>query len=140
MVGFDNGEETYRLLNEDKQAPAALALASARVVPAINANLTITFNQDVSVLNGWFGISCGTSGSHGAGVTGGPTTFTLDPTQERKTMDITIEGGVMLTLYQLDGDRLTLAIGNGSFDTDRPKDFSSTADNKFLLFVYKRQK
>ena len=40
MVGFDNGTETHRLLNERVDEPADLALESARDVDDINANLT----------------------------------------------------------------------------------------------------
>jgi len=40
MVGFDNGSETRRLLNERKDGAAAEALATAVPVEGINANLT----------------------------------------------------------------------------------------------------
>jgi predicted extracellular nuclease len=46
---------------------------------AVNTNLTITFSEAVNVTGEWFGIFCVSSGGHTAGVTGGPTTFTLDP-------------------------------------------------------------
>ncbi len=46
---------------------------------AINTNITITFSEAVDVTGSWFSISGGTSGSHTATVTGGPTTFTLNP-------------------------------------------------------------
>jgi len=40
MVGFDDGSETHRLLNEDPDDDPKNALARARPVPSINANLT----------------------------------------------------------------------------------------------------
>jgi predicted extracellular nuclease len=46
---------------------------------AQNANVAITFSEPVNVTGSWFDISCATSGSHTATVSGGPTTFTLDP-------------------------------------------------------------
>ncbi len=46
---------------------------------AVTANVTIAFNEPVNVAGSWFTILCATSGSHAAAVTGGPTTFTLDP-------------------------------------------------------------
>ena len=46
---------------------------------AVNANVSITFNEAVNVTGTWFSISCGTSGVHTAAVSGGPTTFTLNP-------------------------------------------------------------
>ena len=44
------------------------------------ANLTITFSEPVDVTDGWFSISCATSGSHAATESGGPGSFTLNPT------------------------------------------------------------
>ncbi|HET6701119.1 MAG TPA: lamin tail domain-containing protein, partial [Gemmatimonadaceae bacterium] len=62
-------------------APAISAtspLAGASGV-ALDANISVTFSEPVSVAGAWFSIGCGTSGSHSATVTGGPTVFTLDP-------------------------------------------------------------
>ena len=46
---------------------------------SFNANIGITFSEPVDVSNAWYTISCGTSGSHTAAQSGGPTTFSLDP-------------------------------------------------------------
>jgi hypothetical protein len=46
---------------------------------AVDANFSVTFDEPVDVSGGWFDITCGTSSSHGAAVTGGPVTFTVDP-------------------------------------------------------------
>src|SRR5688500_8934296 len=46
---------------------------------ARDANVTITFSEPVNVTGPWHSISCVTSGAHAATVSGGPTTFTLDP-------------------------------------------------------------
>ena len=46
---------------------------------AVDANVSITFSEPVTVTGGWFGISCVTSGTHAAIASGGPTTFTLNP-------------------------------------------------------------
>jgi uncharacterized protein len=43
------------------------------------ANLVINFTEPVNVSGAWFAISCATSGAHTATVTGGPTSFTLNP-------------------------------------------------------------
>jgi predicted extracellular nuclease len=65
---------------------ADVAPSVSATVPANNANdvpvgsnISITFSEPVDVHDSWFSISCGTSGSHAATVSGGPTTFTLDP-------------------------------------------------------------
>jgi methionine-rich copper-binding protein CopC len=46
---------------------------------ATGANLGVTFSEPVDVASGWYDITCGTSGAHTAAVSGGPTSFTLDP-------------------------------------------------------------
>jgi hypothetical protein len=45
----------------------------------VGSNVSITFSEPVDVHDSWFTLSCGTSGAHTATVSGGPTTFTLDP-------------------------------------------------------------
>ncbi len=45
----------------------------------VGSNITVTFSEPVNVAEGWFQLSCSVSGSPSATVTGGPTTFVLDP-------------------------------------------------------------
>jgi uncharacterized protein len=63
------------------QAPAVASTSPAggSVEVAVNADVTITFSEAVNVTGGWFSISCVSSGAHTATVSGGPTTFTLNP-------------------------------------------------------------
>ena len=53
--------------------------ANAATGVAPNADLSVTFSEAVNVAGSWYTISCGTSGAHSATVTGGPTTFTINP-------------------------------------------------------------
>jgi hypothetical protein len=46
---------------------------------ALDANVVIDFDEDVSTAGGWFDISCTSSGAHSVTVSGGPQSFTLDP-------------------------------------------------------------
>ena len=46
---------------------------------AVDANVTVTFSEDVNVGSGWYSIDCATSGAHTAVAGGGPTSFTLNP-------------------------------------------------------------
>ena len=45
----------------------------------LDANVEVSFSEQVNVAGDWFSISCTTSGAHTATVGGGPQTFTLDP-------------------------------------------------------------
>jgi len=53
--------------------------ADTAVDIAVDAAIEITFSEAVDVAEGWFDISCGSSGSHTSAVSGGPTTYTLNP-------------------------------------------------------------
>jgi predicted extracellular nuclease len=68
---------------------------------AVDANVSITFNEPVSVTGSWFTISCTTSGTHSATVTGGTTTFTLDPDTDfvaDETCTVTVDAGQVADL------------------------------------------
>jgi hypothetical protein len=67
--------------DEGESAPfvSSTAPASGATNVAVNANVTITFNEPVSVAGAWFSIACAASGPHPATSSGGPTIFTLDP-------------------------------------------------------------
>ncbi len=56
--------------------------ADGAVDVALNANISVTFSEPVDVSGDWFAIQCTDSGSHTATVSGGPRTFTLDPTSD----------------------------------------------------------
>jgi predicted extracellular nuclease len=62
-------------------APAVASTTPANGASGVevNTNLIITFSEPVNVSGNWFSISGGSSGSHTATVSGGPTSFTLDP-------------------------------------------------------------
>jgi len=52
---------------------------------AANSNVAITFSEPVNVTGNWFQIACNTSGTRQVAdttVTGGPTTFTIDPNSD----------------------------------------------------------
>ena len=64
---------------------------------ALDANAEITFSEDVAVSPTAFAISCASSGTHAAAVTGGPQTYTLDPAAdfergERCTVTVNASG------------------------------------------------
>ena len=46
---------------------------------ATTANVVVNFSEPVSVAGAWYAISCTVSNAHTAVVTGGPTSYTLNP-------------------------------------------------------------
>jgi endonuclease I len=46
------------------------------------ANVVINFSEPVAVSSTWFDIACTLSGAHAASVSGGPSSFTLDPASD----------------------------------------------------------
>jgi len=68
-------------VNENETAPTVSATSpanNATDVPA-GSNLTVTFNETVNADATSFAVSCVLSGDHPVTVTGGTTTYTLDP-------------------------------------------------------------
>ncbi len=58
---------------------------------ALAADVSVTFSEAVTVSGAWYTISCANSGAHTATVSGGPTTFTLNP-------DTNFTGGELCTV------------------------------------------
>ncbi len=61
---------------------------------AINADIAVNFSEDVTLDAGWYTVSCGTSGTHTAVVTGGPQNWTLNPDVDfanSETCNVTID-------------------------------------------------
>ena len=58
---------------------------------ALAADVSVTFSEAVTVSGAWYTISCASSGAHTATVSGGPTTFTLNP-------DTNFTGGELCTV------------------------------------------
>ncbi|HEU4450469.1 MAG TPA: Ig-like domain-containing protein [Gaiellaceae bacterium] len=69
----------FHFTGDEAPSVQATSPASGASGVALDANVAITFSEDVAVGGSWFSISCGTSGAHTATVSGGPRTFTLDP-------------------------------------------------------------
>ncbi len=66
---------------------------------AVNTNLTITFSEPVNVTGIWLSLAGQMSGSHGATVSGGPVSYTIDPDR-----DFASGESVTVTIF---GERVT---------------------------------
>ena len=95
----------------DSSTPADEAIDVAK-----NANVSITFSEPVSLTGTPFAISCGASGSHTFALSGGPTTWTLDPDTDFATGETCTVG--------VDAD------GVADADASDPPD-AMTADHEF---------
>ncbi|HET7843368.1 MAG TPA: endonuclease [Xanthomonadales bacterium] len=69
---FTTGADTAPVVASTQPVAGAGAVA-------INANVVVNFSEPVTVSTGWYAIACATSGAHTAVVTGGPTSYTLNP-------------------------------------------------------------
>jgi len=64
----------------------------------VAANISVTFSEPVNVAASWYSITCSISGTHDAAVSGGPTTFTLDPAADfvaDETCSVTINAAAV---------------------------------------------
>ncbi|HZB42312.1 MAG TPA: ExeM/NucH family extracellular endonuclease, partial [Ilumatobacter sp.] len=75
--------------NGDEPAPTVTSTnpTNGQANASLSSNISISFSEPVNVSGAWFDISCGTSGSHTAVASGGPTTFTLDPDTDFSTTE-----------------------------------------------------
>jgi len=88
-----------------------------------SANIDITFSENVNVTGSWFSISCGTSGTHTAAVSGGPTTFTLNPDTDfvnSETCTVTVVAAQVADQDTNDPPDTMVADHGFSFSTEGP--------------------
>jgi len=81
--GADDGLaiDDFSVTPRTDAAPGVIAtspLKDATNVP-VSSNISLVFSEPVNVTGAWYSIACGTSLGHTATVSGGPTTYTLDP-------------------------------------------------------------
>ncbi len=106
-------------------APAVTAnspLAGA-VGVGFNTNVTITFSEPVDVTPAWYGIACDASGPHAAVQSGGPSTFSLDPTTDfafSESCTVTILASEVTDQDTVDPPNNMLANYTFSFTTEAP--------------------
>lgn len=48
----------------------------------LNQSITVNFTEAVTLSEPWYSLTCAISGAHPAVVTGGPTSYLLDPTTD----------------------------------------------------------
>ncbi len=77
LVGAPNPRNSPPLDAPPKVTSIAPANGTTDVVS--DANIVVTFSEPVNVTGSWFSLTCTVSGSVAAAVSGGPTTFTIDP-------------------------------------------------------------
>lgn len=73
------GSHTSSCMSDSAPAVASTIPAGGATNVARNAPLTITFSEPVDVSGIWLSLVGETSGSHGATISGGPVSFTVDP-------------------------------------------------------------
>ncbi|MGK2851227.1 MAG: ExeM/NucH family extracellular endonuclease [Candidatus Limnocylindrales bacterium] len=94
--------------------------ANAATGIAVDSNISVTFSEAVNVTDPWFDITCTSSGVHSATVTGGPTTFTLDPTADfanSESCTVTVEADAVADQDANDPPNLMAADGQFTFGT-----------------------
>ena len=87
---------SWNFATADDEAPSVLSTIPAieAIDVSVGTNLTVNFSEPVDVDTiDWYSIHCDTTGVHTAVTTGGPTSFTLDPTVDfgnSEDCDVTI--------------------------------------------------
>jgi predicted extracellular nuclease len=73
--------DTFDGLGNGDIAPTVVNItpADGSADVGIATSVGVTFSEPVTLDDGWYTISCSSSGTHAATVSGGPTVFTIDP-------------------------------------------------------------
>jgi hypothetical protein len=83
----------------------------------------VTFSESVAPSGSWYTISCGTSGAHAATASGGPQTFTLDPSTDfaaNESCTVTIAGSLVSDTDAVDPPGAMSADYSFTFQTVAP--------------------
>jgi predicted extracellular nuclease len=76
---FEIGAPMPRGTGDEAPAVVSRTPGSGAANVAVDSNVTIGFSEPVNVTGSWYSLSCATSATHTATVSGGNTSFTLDP-------------------------------------------------------------
>lgn len=106
--GACNSGQTFSIPDSAPTVASTSPAAGATNV-ARTSNLTVTFSEAVSVVGSWFTLSCNASGSHPAAVSGGPTTFTLNPNTDFGSLESCTLTLVAANISDQDGAIQTMA-------------------------------
>jgi predicted extracellular nuclease len=114
------GLGSHTIVTDDAPTVSSTSPANGAAGVAVDSNVMITFSEDVSVSGSWFTISCSTSGAHSATSSGGPATFTLDPTTNfapAETCTVTVTGSLVSDVDSADPPDTMAADYSFSFST-----------------------
>jgi predicted extracellular nuclease len=90
---------------------------------ALDSNVAITFSEPVNATGDWFAISCTSSLNHPAAVTGGPTTFVLNPNADfapTETCSVVVVGAQVTDQDTADPPDRVVGNPSWSFTTAAP--------------------
>ena len=76
---FTVGTPAPRATADYEPTVASTSPANGATGVAVDANVSVTFSEAVSVSGTWYTITCTASGAHAAVASGGPITYSLDP-------------------------------------------------------------
>lgn len=110
-------------------SPPTVASTSPGNGAGTGSNITVTFSEPVSTTGNPFSVSCATSGSHTLSVSGGPTTWTLDPATDfvaNELCAVTVTASKVKDVDTADPPDNLAADYQFSFTTDSAPSISST--------------
>jgi uncharacterized protein len=122
LVNTVNGLGSHTIATTVDAAPAVTSVVPANGASEVppGTHITVTFSEPVIVAPDWFTLSCTTSGTVAATVTGGPTAYTIDPVVElayAETCTLTIAAAAVADVDTLDPPDLMLGDFTSMFTT-----------------------
>jgi predicted extracellular nuclease len=102
---------------------ASTSPAAGAIQVATTADITVNFSEPVAAADGWYTISCTTSGAHTATQTGGPQSYTLNPDAdfvEIESCSVTVDASKVTDTDADDPPNQMAANHSFSFSTTMP--------------------
>lgn len=93
----------FSVANDDPPTVQSTVPADSSASVSVVSNVTISFNEPVTVNGEWFGIQCAESLGHPATVSGGPTSYVLDPAIDFDNLEVCTVSVFATQVTDLDG-------------------------------------
>jgi predicted extracellular nuclease len=110
--------------------------ASGATNVPVNFDVRVTFNEPVSIDPAWGTLECTVSGAHAAAVSGGPTTFSINPATDLAygdTCTLTLTAGAVHDLDQVDPPDTLATESTTTFSTPATNPCGTPATHTYVI-------
>jgi predicted extracellular nuclease len=113
-------------------APSVVSVSPAADTTGVDqdSNVTVTFSEPVTLGAGWYTLACASTGEHTGAVSGGPTSYTIDPSADfgaSESCTLTVHAAQVADVDSNDPPDTMAADFTSTFSTSDPCESAYTA-------------